>query len=90
MRASKAAVVAFRVTASGGVPRVDVSLSDAGDRWIALVETDGRRETGIGSTARLALSAALTPLGGCARGAVLADPALLAPSVQLADPAPEA
>ena len=72
------------------MPRVDVSLRDAGGRWIALVETDGRRETGIGSTARLALSAALTPLGDSARGAVFADPALLAPSIQLADRAREA
>lgn len=84
MNAPSRRTVEFQVMANGVVPAVDVSLRSSGDRWIATVATGGRRVTGLGSSARLALSAALTPLGEPTRTAVLADPALLAPSTQLA------
>jgi hypothetical protein len=59
---------------------VDVSLRPVGERWIGVADIGGEREIGFGTSARQALSASLAPLGDRTRAALLADPALLAPS----------
>lgn len=63
---------------------VDVRLRSFGDRWIAAADIAGDVEIGLGSSARLALMAALGSLGERARSVLLADPALLAPSAVVA------
>jgi hypothetical protein len=72
--------IQFRLSAPGVRYAVDVRLSDRGDRWLALADVDGRREVGIGATARSALTASLSPLGPSAAAALLADPSLFAVS----------
>jgi hypothetical protein len=63
---------------------VDVRLRQFGDRWIAAADIAGSHEIGLGSSARQALVASLSPLGPRARGLLMADTALLAPSMTLA------
>ena len=61
----------------GGLP---VRLSPVGDRWVARVGDS----VAVGSGARLALSAALEPVGEASIRALLADLALLGPSIEVA------
>ena len=63
---------------------VDVTLRSFGDRWVGVADAAGTREVGLGTTARQALTASLAPLGDRVRMLLLADPALLAPSVAVA------
>ena len=59
---------------------VDVSLRSVGERWVGVAAVAGRREVGVGTSARQALTASLAPLGDRVRTALLADPALLVTS----------
>lgn len=56
---------------------VDVHLRNFDGRWLAVAEIAGEPELGLGTTAREALSAALSCLGPRAAAALLADPQLL-------------
>ncbi len=58
----------------GGLP---VRLTLAGDRWVA----HAGESVAVAGTARLALAAALEPAGGATASVLLADLALLEPSV---------
>jgi hypothetical protein len=62
----------------GGLP---VRLIRAGDRWIARVG----ESVAVAGSARLALTAALEPASGVTASVLLADLALLGPSIQVAD-----
>ena len=61
----------------GGLP---VRLTLAGERWIARVG----ESVAVAGTARLALTAALEPASGLPASVLLADLALLRPSVEVA------
>src|SRR5918992_317850 len=75
--------VEFRLgTAMGSV--MDVSVRSFGDRWVAVATIADRMEHGLGRTAREALAGALASLGQPAVTVLLADLALLAPSVEIA------
>lgn len=63
---------------------VDVKLRSFDDRWLAVADIAGQPEVGIGSSARRALVAALSGLGERLATALLADPQLLATSVEAA------
>lgn len=62
---------------------VDVTLRSFGERWIATANIGGEVEIGLGTSARQALAASLASLGERARSVLLADTALLAPSIAL-------
>ena len=75
--------VEFRLgTATGAL--MEVSVRSFADRWVAVATIAGRPEHGLGRTAREALSGALASLGQPAVTALLADLALLAPSIEIA------
>ena len=57
-----------------------VRLIRSGDRWVARAGTS----VAVGSSARLALTAALEPLGQASVRALLADLILLEPSIRVA------
>lgn len=82
-----AATTVVRTEFTLGAPGLDlpieVRLGRFGDRWLAVVAIGGEPDVGLGATARLALEAALAPLGPRIARALLAHPALLAPSVEL-------
>lgn len=71
----------FRLSAPSLDFWVDVTLRSFGERWIAAAEIDGEVEIGLGASARQALTASLASLGERARALLLADVALLAPSI---------
>jgi hypothetical protein len=56
-----------------------VRLTPAGDRWVARAG----ESVAVGSSARLALTAALEPLGQASVRALLADLLLLEPSIRV-------
>ena len=60
-----------------------VRLRRLGERWVADVAGQEGR-VGLGLTARAALSAALEPFGSNRRRELMADLALLSPSVEVA------
>jgi hypothetical protein len=62
----------------GGLP---VRLTRVGDRWIARAG----ESVAVAGNARLALAAALEPASGATASVLLADLALLGPSIQVAD-----
>jgi hypothetical protein len=67
------------------LPRpVDVTLRSFGDRWVAVADAGGTRTIGLGTRAGQALAASLAPLGDRVRTLLMADPALLAASAELA------
>lgn len=66
---------------------VDVRLRSFGERWIAAAEIGGEIEIGLGSSAPQALTASLASLGESARAGLLADSALLAPSLAIVESA---
>lgn len=57
-----------------------VRLTPAGERWVARVG----ESVAVGRSARAALTTALEPLGPASMRALLADLALLSPSIALA------
>lgn len=73
----------FTLVAPGLGPTVEIRLGRAGDRWVAVAQIGDEPEVSLGGTARQALEAALAPLGPRIARALLADTALLAPSVEI-------
>ena len=73
----------FRLVAPGLGPTVEVRLGRFGDRWLAVAQIGEEPEVALGGTARQALEAALAPLGPRIARALLADTALLAPSIEI-------
>lgn len=62
---------------------VDLELRRSGTRWVAVARIGGCAQTGLAATARAALAASLATVSAPHRTALLADPALLAPSREL-------
>lgn len=58
-----------------------VRMTHAGERWVARVG----HSVAVGRTARLALTAALEPVGEASTRALLADLGLLEPSIAVAE-----
>jgi hypothetical protein len=79
-RRPTAQTIQFRLSAPALRYSADVHLRDYGHRWLAMADIDGRREVGVGATAREALTASLSRLGPREAGALLADPGLFAVS----------
>jgi hypothetical protein len=75
--------VQFQLGAAGS-ESLEVSLTSFGDRWMAVATIAGTSHHGLGRNAREALAGALASLGQPAVTALLADLALLAPSVEIA------
>ncbi len=63
---------------------VEVELRRAGERWIAMAVFGGARQIGLGTSPRAALAAALASLDTAAVTVLLADTALLEPSIAIA------
>ncbi len=76
--------IQFRLGGAGSDSRVEVSLSSFGDRWMAVATIADTSHHGLGRNAREALVGALASLGQPAVTALLADVALLAPSLEIA------
>lgn len=76
-------VIRFRLGSSALSDAVDVALRRVGDRWVAVADIAGHRQTGLGVTPGGALAASLGQLSAEHRTALLADPALLGPSREL-------
>jgi hypothetical protein len=72
--------VQFQLRASSLDFYVDVRLRQFDGRWLAVAQIGDEPEIGLGTTARDALAAALSPLGPAATNELLADPALWAVS----------
>jgi len=62
---------------------VAVRLRNLDGRWLAVADFGGEPEVGLGASARMALSAALTTLGPRAAMALMADPRLFGVSADL-------
>lgn len=77
----------FRLSATAFAVSVDVRLRSRADRWIAVAEVGAGSQVGLGRTAREALSAALRSYREEVRRALLADLALLAPSIEIMEAA---
>lgn len=73
----------FALAVPGLGPTVEIRLGRFGDRWLAVARIGDDPEVAVGGTARQALEAALAPLGPRIASALLADTALLAPSVEI-------
>jgi hypothetical protein len=73
----------FRLHASGTDAGVDALLECADDRWVAILTHGGRTQTGLGASARTALTVALESLAPRSAAALLADPELFAVSWRL-------
>src|SRR5207244_4001486 len=52
----------FRLHASGTDAGVEALLECSGDRWVAILTDGGRTETGLGASARTALTVAIQAL----------------------------
>jgi hypothetical protein len=76
--------VRFRLDAPGSGFTVGILVRSVGGRWMAEAEIDGKKDVGIGRTARQALEASLASLGLRVAAACLQDVALLAPSIEIA------
>ena len=70
----------FRLHASDADAGVDALLESYGDRWVVTLIDGGRTETGLGASARAALTVALQSLAPGSAAALLADPELFAVS----------
>jgi hypothetical protein len=75
--------IQFRLGVAGP-DSTPVSLRSFGDRWMAVTHIGGEPQIGLGRTAREALVGSLVSLGQPAVRALLGDPALLAPSAEIA------
>jgi len=73
----------FRLEADRVGAQAEIELRNAGDRWISVSDSGGRRVTGIGSTARAAIVASLERLGPATVAELLADLRLLDVSCRL-------
>lgn len=76
--------VQFHLAAPAYPLGVPVRMRSFGERWVAVARIDEEPQWGLGVNARQALGAALTSLPASTRTALLADLALLHPSVQIA------
>ena len=81
--ASGAGSLRFRLTADRLSVRADISLRDAGERWVSIAETGGHRVTGIGPTPRAAVVASLAGLQPAAVRELLVDLRLLEVSLRI-------
>jgi hypothetical protein len=72
----------FRLTAQS-CPPVDVRLRLLDARWVAVADVAGTSQIGLGRTAREAITASLGSLSADARRALLADVALVVPSLAI-------
>jgi len=70
----------FRLHASGTDAGVEALLECSGDRWVAILTDGGRTETGLGASARTALTLAIQALAPGSAAALLTDPELFAVS----------
>jgi len=70
----------FRLHASGTDAGVEALLECFGDRWVAILSDGGRTGTGLGASARTALTVALQSLAPGSAAALLTDPELFAVS----------
>ena len=84
MKTTQTAALTFRLAAPTVPFAVDVTVRGFGDRWAVSATVGARRETGLAATPSAALDAALRALPAAQRRALVADTALLAPSVELA------
>ena len=75
-------VTAHLASADLGID-VEIRLRQLDGRWLAVADFDGDPEVGIGPTPRAALEASLATLGKRAATMLMADPALLGPSLAL-------
>lgn len=73
----------LELSVTGLAERVQVRIGSFGERCTASVELGRISSDGIGATAREALVAALSPLGGRTTAAVMAAPAMFGASAQL-------
>jgi hypothetical protein len=76
--------VQFRLEAPALGFSAQIQIRSFGDRWMAVAEIAGEPQIGIGRNAREALEGALASLGQRVATACLLDPALLAPSAEIA------
>ena len=77
--------IRFRLSAEQVGVHADIRLRNAGERWVSVSETDGRRVTGIGPTPRAAVVASLDGLRPAAVRELLTDLRLLDVSFRLRD-----
>jgi hypothetical protein len=77
--------VQFRLAAPSLDFHVDMRLRQFDGRWLAVAESAGEPEVGLGHTAQQALTAALSSLGSAAVADLLADPTLWAISRSVVD-----
>jgi hypothetical protein len=84
MEHTPAGIIEFRLAPAELRVSVDVRLRRAQERWVATATIRGERQVGLGSSPRQALKAALAALDTRAVTALLADTALLEPSVTIA------
>jgi hypothetical protein len=75
--------VAFELPPTAVGHSVAVRIGDFDGRWAALVRCGTATTRGLGASAREALVAALSPFGGRATAALMAEPAMFAASADL-------
>ncbi|MDQ3449280.1 MAG: hypothetical protein M3432_08915 [Chloroflexota bacterium] len=75
--------VQFRLAAPALPLGVHVRMRSFGGRWVAVARIDEETQSGLGSSARQALGAALVSLPALTRAALMADLALLRPSIDI-------
>jgi len=73
----------FQLGAQEADECVAVRLEEFTDRWVATVADGRRTEIGLGSKARIALTAAIHALAPRSASAMLADPQLFAISARI-------
>ena len=76
--------VQFRLSAPALPGGAEVRLRSFGERWVAVARIDGLSRSGLGIDPRQALSASLADLPASTATVLLADLALLQPSVEIA------
>jgi hypothetical protein len=76
--------VQFRLSAPALPGGAEVRLRSFGERWVAVARIDGMSRSGLGIGPRQALSASLADLPASTTTVLLADLALLHPSVEIA------
>ncbi len=77
-------VTRFALSSPSVPGAIDVELRRVGERWIAVAVTRCGRGIGVAAAPGDALAAALAWVGEPARTELLADPALLGPSCEIA------
>jgi len=75
--------IKFSLQAARSATRLEVRLQSFADRWVATAADGPRTETGLGRTARSALTAAIESLAPAAAAELLTDPQLFAVSCEI-------